>query len=134
MVPQKMTVNATAAKRLLNSIAAQYGKRDFIILEDALSANGPHIMELQKHSMDYIIVAKPGNNASLFKTMQTHLQQAQYEEWEHYDDKADITRGYRIYKHLALNNTHKELFVDVLWSTGKWTKTVKSVNGVGSRT
>ncbi len=117
----KNDCECNASKRLLSSVSKQYSKRNFIVLEDALSANGPHILELQKQAMDYIIVAKPGNNATLFETLQTRLQQERYQEWEQIDEKTSLTRGYRIYNQVPLNNTHKALLVNVLeyWEVDK---------------
>ena len=44
-----------AAKRLLHSIHSQYSKRRFVVLEDALAANGPHIQALVEYGMNFII-------------------------------------------------------------------------------
>ena len=59
---------ANAAKRLIPSLARQYPKlcKRFVVNEDGLSANGPHVRMLVEHAMDFIIVAKPGSVATLF--------------------------------------------------------------------
>jgi hypothetical protein len=62
-----------AAKRLLHSIHSQYSKRRFVVLEDALAANGPHILALTEHKLDYIIGIKPDGNANLFEQMLSAL-------------------------------------------------------------
>ena len=43
-----------AAKWLLHSVHSQYSKRRFVVLEDALAANGSHILALTEHDLDYI--------------------------------------------------------------------------------
>ena len=58
-----------AAKRLLQSVRDQYPDRDFVVTEDALASNGPHIKELLRHKMDFILGAKEGNNPTLFATV-----------------------------------------------------------------
>ena len=37
-----------------------------IFVEDALYANGPHVDELNKHNIRYILGVKPGDHAWLF--------------------------------------------------------------------
>ena len=58
-----------AAKRLLQSVRDQYPDRDFVVNEDALASNGPHIKELLRHGMDFILDAKEGNNPTLFDSL-----------------------------------------------------------------
>lgn len=103
-----------ASKRLIKSVAAQYPKRRFVVLEDALAANGPHVQTLLENAMDYIIVAKPGGNAALFATLQERLQQGLTSEWEEEDQQKKITRGYRICKAVPLNSTYPDLLVNTL--------------------
>ncbi len=50
-----------AAKRLLLSIHQLY-PRPFIVLEDALGANGPHIQALIDYGMDFIVNIKSVNS------------------------------------------------------------------------
>lgn len=103
-----------ASKRLIESVAAQYPKRRFVVLEDALAANGPHINTLLEQGMDYIIVAKPGGNKALFDTLQERLQQGQTTEWEVTDEGKKLTQGYRICRDVPLNNSHPDLCVNTL--------------------
>lgn len=49
-----------------------YPRLPFIILEDALSANAPHIGELKRHNLRFILGVKPGDHAYLF----AHIRQA----------------------------------------------------------
>lgn len=104
----------SASKRLIQSVAAQYPKRQFIVLEDALAANGPHVNTLQEHGLDYIIVAKVGGNEALFNTLQERLQQGQTTEWEETDTKSQMMQGYRICTQVPLNDTHPDLLVNTL--------------------
>ena len=83
---KKNDCERNAAKRLLESVAKQYPKRRFIVVEDALAANGPHLQALQQHQMDFIIVAKPDGNSTLFKVVQERLQQDLCTEWEETDE------------------------------------------------
>lgn len=56
------------AKRLLNSIRQQYPDRQLVVLEDALAAIGPHIDELMRPKLDFIIgarIAEPKHRRSV---------------------------------------------------------------------
>lgn len=111
---QKNDCERNAAKRLLESIAQHYPKRRFVVVEDALAANGPHLQVLQHHGMDFIIVAKPAGNATLFEAVHERLQQGLCTEWEEADPEAGITRGYRFTNDLPLNHSHADLRVNFL--------------------
>jgi hypothetical protein len=52
-----------AAKRLGHSIHSQDSNRRFMRFEDTLAANGPHILPLNEHELNYIIGIKLGCNA-----------------------------------------------------------------------
>jgi RNase P protein component len=103
-----------AAKRLLESVAKQYPKRRFVVVEDALAANGPHLQSLQQYGMDFIIGAKPGGNPTLFKAVQERLQQGLCTEWEEVDERTGGTRGYRFTHQVPLNHEHPDLTVNFL--------------------
>ncbi len=111
---KKNDCERNAAKRLLESIAQQYPKRRFIVVEDALAANGPHLQALQQHGMDFIIVAKPGSNEALFDAVQTRLQQGLCTEWEAVTPSTHRPCGYRFTEQVALNETHSALKVNFL--------------------
>ena len=109
-----------AAKRLLHSIHSQYTKRSFVVLEDALAANGPHILALTEHELDYIIGIKPDGNAALFEQMLERLGTHSCTEAE--ESLADgSVRGYRFANGLALNHAYPDIRVNMLeyWTVDK---------------
>lgn len=53
----------------MHLIHSQYSKRRFVVLEEALTANGLHILAMTEHELDYIIDIKPDGNVSLFEQM-----------------------------------------------------------------
>jgi hypothetical protein len=55
-----------AAKRFLASLRQDYPDLPLAVVEDALSANAPHMRELQKQDIRYIIGVKPGDHAFLY--------------------------------------------------------------------
>jgi hypothetical protein len=55
-----------AAKRFLAKLRQDHPRLPLIIIEDALSANAPHIRELKRHNLRFILGVKPGDHAYLF--------------------------------------------------------------------
>ncbi|MCP4411229.1 MAG: hypothetical protein GY808_01450 [Gammaproteobacteria bacterium] len=45
-----------------------------IVVEDGLSSNGPHIRELQKHNLRFILGAKPKDHKALFSELSKSLR------------------------------------------------------------
>jgi hypothetical protein len=59
-----------AAKRLLEKIRAEHPKLPFLVVEDGLASNGPHIEELIKHDMEFLLGVKPGDHPFLFQKVE----------------------------------------------------------------
>ena len=58
-----------AGHRLLEKIRREHPRLKLIVIEDGLSSNGPHIEELLRHRMSFLLGAKPGDHAYLFNTL-----------------------------------------------------------------
>ena len=56
-----------AAKRFFEQLRRDHPHLPLIITEDALSANAPHLEELEKHNLHYILGVKTGDHAFLFE-------------------------------------------------------------------
>ena len=56
-----------AARRALENFRQDHPKLKAIILEDGLASNAPHIRELQRHRLSFILGAKPGDHRFLFE-------------------------------------------------------------------
>ena len=108
---------ANAAARLIPSLHRQYPKlsKRFIVNEDALSANGPHVKLLAEHGMDFIIVAKPGAMTSLFRDFDARQAApgSDVVEFEQTDDTGTI-RGVRFANALSINDSHPDTVVNLL--------------------
>ena len=59
-----------AAKRFIAKLRQDHPHLKFIITEDSLSSNAPHIETLQAHGLHYILGVKEGDHASLFQQVQ----------------------------------------------------------------
>lgn len=55
-----------ATERLLKDFRREHPHLPVIVVEDALSSNGPHLKLLKELSMSFISVVKPDGNKSLF--------------------------------------------------------------------
>ena len=58
-----------AAGRLLRRIRAEHAHLNFIVAEDGLASNAPHIRELQSLRMHFILGAKPGDHEFLYRRL-----------------------------------------------------------------
>lgn len=56
-----------ASKRLLRKIRQEHPHLGFIVIEDGLASNAPHIREILDLNMHFILGAKPGDHAHLFQ-------------------------------------------------------------------
>lgn len=64
-----------ACRRLLEKIRREHRHLKLIVIEDALASNAPHIEELIRQRMSFILGAKPGDHAFLFeKWIEAHDQ------------------------------------------------------------
>ena len=109
-----------AAKRLIPSIAQQYPKRNFIIVEDALAANDSHIKLLCEHNTDFVIGVKATGSCPLFADFDERRGNAvgQIVELESTDEN-NVRRGYRFGNDLAINKSHPDVRVNLMefWET-----------------
>ena len=55
-----------AARRYLEKFRVDHPTLQVIVVEDALSSNAPHVRDLQKYGMHFILGAKEGDHAYLF--------------------------------------------------------------------
>ena len=63
---KKNDCERNAAKRFLAHLRRDHPRLPIIMAEDALSANAPHIQELKRHKLRFILGVKPGDHAYLF--------------------------------------------------------------------
>ena len=78
----KNDCEANASKRLLRAIRKAFPNWPFRVIEDSLSANGPHINLLKELNIGYIISVKPSGQESLFSEVKNRVLKGQCEEFE----------------------------------------------------
>ncbi|MEM1282745.1 MAG: transposase, partial [Chlamydiota bacterium] len=91
-----------------------------IVVEDALSANGPHLNLLKKLNMSFITVVKPKGNAYLFDWVNGFNWQEDRTKWDKsqdeysFIDKDGNTHKLRFINKVPLNETHEDFKVNFL--------------------
>jgi hypothetical protein len=106
-----------ASKRLLENIRRDHPHLKFIVVEDGLASNGPHIRDLEKYGMSYILGAKPGDHAFLFDWVKDHPKKQRY---QHMDEQGTL-HEYEWVSSVPLNDSNFDLKVNFLeyWETDK---------------
>jgi len=109
-----------AAKRLLLDTRREHPHLKLIVIEDALAANGPHILLLNELDMRFILGVKPGDHQALFEQVEEKARQQQVEEFS-FTDEEDVTHQFRFVNGLSLNGQHPDLWVNFLeyWEVRK---------------
>ena len=101
-----------ASCRLLRRIRHEHPHLPLIIVEDGLASNAPHIRELQRLGMHFILGAKPGDHEFLYE----HLLNAFDDDrvttltWKNGDTTCEIA----FVNGLPLNQANPDLLVNVL--------------------
>ncbi len=104
-----------AAKRFLAEFRADYPRLPVIVIEDGLSSNGPHIMELQKHRMHFILGAKPGDHPLLFQNFAEAVEQGTATNFRRIDPKDEnIIHEFTFLNNTSLNQANSGLKVNFL--------------------
>lgn len=116
---KKNDCELNAAKRLFTQMGNDYrayqSKYNFLVVEDALYANVPHLRQLTAQDYSYIINVKPDSHKSLFTYIEGKLQrkQTKISTWS----KDGITHRFEWVNNTPLNNTEGELRVNFLHYT-----------------
>jgi hypothetical protein len=101
-----------AAKRLLPKIRAEHPHLKFIVVEDGLASNAPHLRLLQALGMQFLVGAKPGDHEFL----ETHVSTAYAQErmttlsWQEGDVECELS----FVNDLPLNESNQDLRVNYL--------------------
>lgn len=105
-----------AAKRLYADARREHPHLKFIVVEDSLASNEPHLSDLKRLNMRYIVGVKPGDHKYLFEYVKT----APCIEYIHQTDDGK-THRYRYINDVPLNKSHADFKVNFLeyWETNK---------------
>ena len=79
-----------AAKRFIAKLRQDHPHLKFIVTEDSLSSNAPHIETLHDHELHYILGVKEGDHAFLFKQVQAAEHAGRVTYYERHDRAAGL--------------------------------------------
>ena len=110
-----------AAKRFLSTLRQDHPHLKFIVTEDSLSSNAPHIETLHAHGLHDILGVKEGDHAYLFQQVQAAERAGRVTSYERYDRAAGVVHRFRLVNDMPLNaaNTHVRVHCIAYWEVGE---------------
>lgn len=99
-----------AAKRFLEKLRQDYPDLSLIITEDGLSSNAPHLSELRKHKLHFILGVKEGDHKFLFEWIDKAHQAGQTTEFECEGD--GVRHRFRFINQVPLNESNPDELVN----------------------
>ena len=102
-----------ASRRFLAHFRQEHPKLPVIVVEDALSANAPHLSDLHDHNMRFIIGIKPGSHGFLFEQMQTACETGRAHVLT-LEDADGTLHHYRWLENASLNESNAHVVVTML--------------------
>jgi hypothetical protein len=109
---EKNDCERNAAKRFFKQLRQDHPRLPLIIVEDALSANAPHIKELQRHNLRFILGVKPGDHSYLFA--QVAQAQAEGRTTEFEIERAGVSHRFLFLNDVPLNESNADVRVNFL--------------------
>lgn len=108
----KMDCERNATKRMFAKLRQDHPHMKFIVNEDSLSSNAPHIQALEEHGLHYILGVKEGDHKFLFQHVGQAVENGTAIELAVADEKnSDITHSFRIVYETPLNQSHQDKLV-----------------------
>src|SRR6266699_622035 len=110
-----------AAKRFIAKLRQDHPHLKFIIIEDSLSSNAPHIETLHDAGCHYILGVKEGDHAYLFKQVQAAAQEGRVTRDERHDRAAGLVHRFRFVHDVPLKASRADVQVHVIedWEMGQ---------------
>jgi Transposase DDE domain len=110
-----------AAKRFVAKLRQDHPHLKFIVTEDSLSSNAPHIETLQDHELHYILGIKAGDHAFLFQQVQAAEEAGHVTSYERHDHAAGLVHRFRFVNDVSLNASNTDVRVNFIeyWEIGQ---------------
>ena len=117
---QKNDCERNAAKRFIRKLRQDHPHLPFIITEDALSANAPHIETLYDYGCHYILGVKEGDHTYLFTQVQAAEEAGHVTYYERHDRAAEVVHEFRFVNDMPLNGSRGDVRVNFIeyWERG----------------
>src|SRR5437870_6163208 len=109
-----------AAKRFVDQLRHDHPHLKFIVTEDSLSSNAPHIETLHKHGLHYILGGKEGDHAYLFQYVQAAEHAGRVTYYERHDRAAGVVHRFRFVNDVPRNASNADVRVNFIeyWEIG----------------
>jgi hypothetical protein len=109
-----------AAKRFVAQLRQDHPHLKFIVTEDSLSSNAPHIQTLHDHQLHYILGVKEGDHAFLFRRVQAAEDTGCVIYYERHDRAAGLVHRFRFVNDVPLNESNTDVRVNFIeyWEIG----------------
>jgi len=109
-----------AAKRLVVKLRQDHPHLKFIVTEDSLSSNAPHIETLQHHDLHYILGVKEGDHSFLFQQIQAAEHAGRVTHYARHDRAAGVIHRFRFVNDVPLNASNVDVRVNFIeyWEIG----------------
>src|SRR5712692_4651469 len=92
---EKNDCERNAAKRFIAKLRQDHPHLGFIVTEDGLSSNAPHIETLHDDGCHYILGVKAGDHAYLFEQVQVAEREGRLTYYERHDRAAGVAHQFR---------------------------------------
>jgi hypothetical protein len=103
-----------AAKRFVAKLRQDHPHLKFIVTEDSLSSNAPHIEALHAHALHYILGVKEGDHAFLFQQVQAAEHAGRVTSYERHDRAAGLVHRFRFVNDVSLNASNADVRVNFI--------------------
>lgn len=115
---EKNDCERNAGKRFFEKLRKDHPRLKLIITEDGLSSNAPHIQELKKHDLRFVLGAKESDHAYLFARVR-EAQEAGDTTFYEMKEKG-LTHRFHFGNKLPLNASNQDVLVNFLeyWEIG----------------
>src|SRR5438128_12122886 len=110
-----------AAKRFIAKLRQDHPHLKFIVTEDSLSSNAPHIETLHDYGCHYILGVKEGDHRYLFKQVQVAEQAGPVTDYARHDRAAEVVHRFRFVNDVPLNASRADVRVNFIeyWEIGQ---------------
>ena len=109
---EKNDCERNASKRSFENFRKTHPKLKAIFTEDGLSSNAPHIKELEKYNLRYILGVKESDHKYLFETVKEKKKTGEVQE--HTIIEGNITHIFSFVNEISLNKSNEEVIINFL--------------------
>lgn len=110
-----------AAKRFVAKLRQDHPHLKFIVTEESLSSNAPHMATLQDYDLHYSLGVKEGEHAYLFQQVQAAEHAGRVTSYERHARAAGLVHRFRFLNNVPLKASNVEVRVNFIeyWEMGQ---------------